>query len=178
VKIELFQMDSVLELNTKNLGNYPSFLTISHMTPSAKQFRSYGISKFDFAVEFCFRTEQRLNRSQLLGLGLTETLEVPNTIMVGNSLSFTTVHNMARIGWRFMSYDYRKLDRSTETEIWADYTSRHKSGVWQKKSMTSLETLYTKNGINKLSFPLVTHTSYSDARFDSYGVLKSGQSSE
>jgi hypothetical protein len=36
----------------------------------------------------------------------------------------------------------------------------------------------TTNSVNELSFPLVTHTAYSDARFDSYRVLKSGQSAE
>jgi hypothetical protein len=96
--MELFPMDSVLEMNTKNLGNSPSFLTIIHMTPSTKRFRSYDISNFDFATEFCFWTEQRLSRTQLSGLGLTKSLEVPNTIMVGNSLGFLMVHHMAPIG--------------------------------------------------------------------------------
>jgi hypothetical protein len=41
--------------------------------------------------------------------------------------------------------------------------------------MTSPETLNTKVDVNKLSFPLVTHTTYSDARFDSYKILKSVQ---
>jgi hypothetical protein len=45
-------MDSVLELNTKNMGNSPSFLTITHTTLSAKWFRSYGILTIDIAVEF------------------------------------------------------------------------------------------------------------------------------
>jgi hypothetical protein len=40
--------------------------------------------------------------------------------------------------------------------------------------MTFLETLNTKVPLNELSFPLVTHTVYSDARFDKYGILKSG----
>jgi hypothetical protein len=44
--------------------------------------------------------------------------------------------------------------------------------------MTSPETLNTKFSINELSFPLVTHTAYSDARFDSYEILKSGQGAE
>jgi hypothetical protein len=41
-------------------------------------------------------------------------------------------------------------------------------------SMTFLETLNTKVAVNKLSFLLLTHTPYSDARFDSYGIFKSG----
>jgi hypothetical protein len=41
--------------------------------------------------------------------------------------------------------------------------------------MTSPEILNTKVVIDELSSPLVTHTTYSDARFDSYRILKSGQ---
>jgi hypothetical protein len=78
-------MDSVPELNTKNLGNSPRFLTITDTTLSAKRFRSYDVSKFDFTAEFCFWTEQWLSGTQLSGLGLTKTLEVINTIMVDNS---------------------------------------------------------------------------------------------
>jgi hypothetical protein len=32
--------------------------------------------------------------------------------------------------------------------------------------------------VNELSFLLVTYTTYSDARFDSYGILKLGQGAE
>jgi hypothetical protein len=38
--------------------------------------------------------------------------------------------------------------------------------------------LNTKVAINELSFPLVTHTAYSDTRFDSYGILKSGHGAD
>jgi hypothetical protein len=38
--------------------------------------------------------------------------------------------------------------------------------------------LNTKVAANELSFPLVTHMAYYDARFDSYGILKSGQGPE
>jgi hypothetical protein len=44
--------------------------------------------------------------------------------------------------------------------------------------MTFPETLDTNFFVNELSFPLVTHTAYSDTRFDSYGVLMSGQDAE
>jgi hypothetical protein len=44
--------------------------------------------------------------------------------------------------------------------------------------MTSPETLYTKVVIDKLRFSLVTHMTYSDARFDRYRILKSGQGAE
>jgi hypothetical protein len=71
-----------------------------------------------------------------------------------------------------------KLDWSAESEIWANYTSWHKSGIWRNFVMISSETLNTKLAANELSFPLVTHMTYSDAQFDSYEVLKSGQSAE
>jgi hypothetical protein len=80
------------------MGNSPSFLSVSHTIQSAKRFKSYRISKIDFAADFCFWTEQRLNETQPLGLGLAETLKVLNTIMVGNSLSLLMVHNTAPNG--------------------------------------------------------------------------------
>jgi hypothetical protein len=44
--------------------------------------------------------------------------------------------------------------------------------------MTFPETLNTKVADNELSFTLVTHMAYSDARFGSYVILKSGQGAE
>jgi hypothetical protein len=61
VKIELFGYNSVPELNTKNMDNSHSFLSITHTILSAKRFRSYRILKIVFAADFCFWTEQRLN---------------------------------------------------------------------------------------------------------------------
>jgi hypothetical protein len=90
----LFIYDFVQEMNSKNLGNSPRFLTVTHMTLPAKWLRSYGILKIDFTAEFCFWTEQRLNVTQLLGLRLAETPKVLNTIMAGNSLIFPMVRNM------------------------------------------------------------------------------------
>jgi hypothetical protein len=45
--------------------------------------------------------------------------------------------------------------------------------IWQNFAMTFLETLNTKVADNDLSFPLVTHMAFSDARFGSYGILNS-----
>jgi hypothetical protein len=90
--MELFPKEFVPELITKNLGNSTRFLTITHMTLSAKWFRKYEILMIDVAAEFCSRTDQRQNGSSFSGLGLAETLEVPNTISNGNSLSFPMVH--------------------------------------------------------------------------------------
>jgi hypothetical protein len=50
--MDLFHRKFVLELNTKNLGNSLSFLTIIHMTLSARWFRSYRISTIYIAAEF------------------------------------------------------------------------------------------------------------------------------
>jgi hypothetical protein len=61
VKTGLFGYNSVWELNTKNMGNSPSFPSITHTILSAKRFRRYKISKTDFTANFCFWTEQRLN---------------------------------------------------------------------------------------------------------------------
>jgi hypothetical protein len=84
--------DFVPELNTKNMGNSPSFLTITHTTLSASHFRSYGILTIDVAAEFCIQIEQRHNGSSISSLGLAETPEVPNTISEDNSLSFPMIH--------------------------------------------------------------------------------------
>jgi hypothetical protein len=89
--MQLFPKEFVLELNTKNLGNSTSFLTITHTTFSAKRFRKYGILTIDIAAVFCFWTEQRWNGSSISGLGLAETLKVLNTISEGDSLNFPMV---------------------------------------------------------------------------------------
>jgi hypothetical protein len=75
-----------------------------------------------------------------------------------------------------MIYELRlsELDRFAESEFWADWTFWSKSGFWQNFAMPFPETLNTKVGDSELSFPLVIHMAYSDARFDSYGILKSG----
>jgi hypothetical protein len=44
--------------------------------------------------------------------------------------------------------------------------------------MTFPKTLNTKVADKGLSFPLVTHMADSDARFGSYGILKSGRAAE
>jgi hypothetical protein len=44
--------------------------------------------------------------------------------------------------------------------------------------MTFPETLNTKVADSELSFPLVTHMAFSDARFGSYEILKSGRGAE
>jgi hypothetical protein len=72
-------------LNTKNLGNFTSFLTITHTTMSTKQFRKYGILTIDVAIVFCFWIELRQKGSSISRLVLAESQEVLNTILEGNS---------------------------------------------------------------------------------------------
>jgi hypothetical protein len=91
-------MEFVLELNTKNLGNSPSFLTITHATLSAKRFTSYGISAIDVAAEFCSGQNSGGTDLQFFCLGLAETPEVPNTVSDSNSLIFPMVHKTAPKG--------------------------------------------------------------------------------
>jgi hypothetical protein len=90
--MEQLPKEFVPELNTKNLGNSTSFLTITYTTLSAKRFRKYGILTIHVAAVFYFWTEQRRNGSSIFGLGLGETPEVPNTVLEGNSLIFLMVH--------------------------------------------------------------------------------------
>jgi hypothetical protein len=59
--MRLLGYNSVRELNTKNMGSSPRFLSITHMILSVKWFRRYRILKIDFADDFCFWVEQRLN---------------------------------------------------------------------------------------------------------------------
>jgi hypothetical protein len=83
--MELFPKDPVLKLNTKKLGNSPSFLTITHMTLSAKRFRSHKILTIDIAAEFCFWTEQQQNGNSISSLGLADTPKVSHIVSVDNS---------------------------------------------------------------------------------------------
>jgi hypothetical protein len=57
----LFSYNSVPELKTKDMGNSPSFLSVTHMILSTKQCRSYRMSKINFVADFCFWAEQWLN---------------------------------------------------------------------------------------------------------------------
>jgi hypothetical protein len=85
---------------------------------------------------------------------------------------------MAQNGQQFMSYNCQKLDRFAESDFWADLTFWSKLGFWQNFVMTFPETLNTKVAVSELSFLLVTHMSYSDARFGSYGILMLGRGAE
>jgi hypothetical protein len=89
--MELPPKEFVPELNTKNLGNSTSFLTITHTTLSAKRFRRYGILTIDVASDSAPGQISGQNGSSISRLGLAETAEVPNTILEDKSLSFLMV---------------------------------------------------------------------------------------
>jgi hypothetical protein len=61
-----------------------------------------------------------------------------------------------------------------ESAFLADHTFLYKIGFWQNFTMTSLETSYTKNVANELSFLLVPHTTHLDTQFGRYRILQSG----
>jgi hypothetical protein len=77
--MQLFPKEFVQELNTKNLANSTSFLTITYMTLSTKRFRKYRIFTNEVTAVFCFWTKQRRNGSSISRLRLAKTPEVPNT---------------------------------------------------------------------------------------------------
>jgi hypothetical protein len=68
----MFRKEFVPELNTKNLGNSTSFVTITHTTMPAKWFRKYGILTTNVAAVFYFWTKQWRNGSSISRLGLVE----------------------------------------------------------------------------------------------------------
>jgi hypothetical protein len=113
-----------------------------------------------------------------LDLGQVETAEVPNTISVDNYLSFLMVHYAAPNSQRLMSYDCRNSPGLLNQKFWIDSTFWHKSIFWRNFIMTSLENLNTKVISNELNFLLVALTVSSNAWFDSYWVLKTGQGAE
>jgi hypothetical protein len=75
--MEWFLKDFVPELNTKNMGNSPSFLTITYKTLSSRRFSSYGILTIDVAAVFYVRTEQRHNRSSISSHGFDRNSRSP-----------------------------------------------------------------------------------------------------
>jgi hypothetical protein len=123
-------------MNTKKVSNSFYFPSVTYSDSSDKWFRSYRILRINFAAEFCFWTEQQLKGTELLGLGMTKTLEVQNTIMVCNSLSFLVVYKMAPNDQWFKSYDCRKLDRSCWIRNLGGLYLSAQVGIWQNFAIT------------------------------------------
>jgi hypothetical protein len=93
--MKLFPKDFVRELNTKNLDNSPSLITIIHMTLSTKWLRGYRILTIDVTAKFCVRTEQQHNGCSISSLTLANTPKVLNNDSEDNSLSFPMVYYTA-----------------------------------------------------------------------------------
>jgi hypothetical protein len=93
----MFSREFVSELTTKNLGNSPSFLTITHTTLSTQRFRCYGISTIDVAAEFCSRQNSSGTDLQFSVSDLSK-LWKPRIPFWTTTLSFSMVHQMAPNG--------------------------------------------------------------------------------
>jgi hypothetical protein len=77
-----------------------------------------------------------------------------------------------------VSYNYRKINRFAESGNLGRLHLWLKSGFWRNFTMTSPETLYTKNAVNELSFTSVTHMANFNIHFGRYGFFKSGYGAE
>jgi hypothetical protein len=120
-------------LNIKNLDNSPSFLTITHMTLSARRFRSYRILTIDVAAEFCSRqnnsgTDLQFSVSDWLKLWQSQ---IPFTVLEKNSQLSDGLSNGSK---RLAIYELRqsKTRPVTESAFLPDHTFLYKTGVFMK----------------------------------------------
>jgi hypothetical protein len=88
------------------------------------------------------------------------------------------VHFITPNGQRITSYGYQRMAGWLNRGKLSRLDLQTQISIWLNFSMTFLETLNTKVADSELSFPLVTHMTFSDARFGSYGILKSGRGAE
>jgi hypothetical protein len=168
----LFPKEFVPELNTKNLGNCTSFLTITHMTLSAKRFIKYGILTIDTAVVFCFWTEQWRNVSSIFQTQIGQNSRSPK-YRFGRQLSQLS-DGPINGSQRLVINKLRQSETRSvaETIFLADHTYLYNTGFWQNFAMTFPKTSHTKNVTNELRFILVTHMTHFDKRFGCYSILK------
>jgi hypothetical protein len=108
----------------------------------------------------------------------TETPGLPSTSFIGSSPCFPMVLFITPNSQRITSYGYQRMARWLNRGKLSRLDLPTQISIWQNFATTFLENLNTKVADNDLSFPLVTHMAFSDARFGSYGILKSGQSAE
>jgi hypothetical protein len=175
--MDLFPLEFVPELNTKNLGSSPSFLTIIHMTLSLNN------------LEF---TEFRLSTS------LLNSVSGQNSGGTDLQFSVSDSQNFASPKYCFRRQLSQLSDGPSDSSKWlaicelrqsetrpvaesafqADYTFLYKTGFWRNFAMTSPETSYMKNITSELSFWLVTLMAHFDIWFGCYGFLKSGYGAE
>jgi hypothetical protein len=101
----------------------------------------------------------------------TETPGLPSIIFIGSSACFPMVHFITPNDQRITSYGYQRkagwLNRGKLSRL----DLQTQISIWQNFVITFLETLNTRIADNDLSFPLVTHMTFSDAWFGSYGIL-------
>jgi hypothetical protein len=89
------------------------------------------------------------------------------------------VHFITPNSQRITSYGYQRMARWLNRGKLSRLDLPTQISIWQNFAMTFLETLNTKVADNDLSFPLVTHNmAFSNARFGSYVILKSGRGVE
>jgi hypothetical protein len=88
------------------------------------------------------------------------------------------VHFITPNGQRITSYGYHRMARWLNRGKLSRLDLPTQISIWQNFATTFLETLNTKVADNDLSFLLVTHIAFSDARFGSYGILKSGRGAQ
>jgi hypothetical protein len=164
--MDLFPREFVPQLSTKNMGNSPSFPTITHTTLSSKRFRCYGISMINAAAEFY--SGQNSGRTDLQ-------FSVSDWPKLWKSQILFQTTTLSAFWW---SIKWLQMVSNLWVTAVRNSTFLFQIGFWWISAMTSLETSYTKNVVNELSFLLVTHTTHFDIRFGRYGFLKPSYSVE
>jgi hypothetical protein len=157
-------------LNTKNLGNSTSFLLLIQLYPLN------GLENIEFdnrrrcCILFLDRTaaERILNFQTRIG----QNSGSPE-YHFGRKLSQFSDGPINGSKWLAICELRQSETRPVAKTIFlADHTYLYKTGLWQNFSMTSPEYSHTKNVANKLSFPLVTHTTHFGIGFGHYGNWK------
>jgi hypothetical protein len=169
--------ETVPEPNTKNLGNSPRFPSHTHTTLSAKWFENYRILTINVAAEFRLWKEQWQDGSYLLGLGLAETPEVPNTKRYVTLSAFRWSTKRSQTVSDFWVTDIRNSTGcwiEIPEKNWPSYTNQ----VFGKILPCPSQKIVYKNVANEPSFLLVTHMIIFDIWLDRYEFLKSDFAAE
>jgi hypothetical protein len=86
----------------------------------------------------------------------------------------TTRANLERLcSARLIQGDQKITHKPASIRLSTIKQGLYKRGSWWNFAMTSPETSHMKKVTNKLSFPLVTHTTYFDIRLGCYGIWNS-----
>jgi hypothetical protein len=124
------------------------------------------------------RDSTTVGKNKIPKIKHTEIPRLPSTSFIGSSPCFPMVHFITPNGQRIMSYGYQRMARWLNQEKLSRLDLPTQISIWQSFAMSFLETLNTKVADNDLTFPLVTRMAFSDARFGSYGILKSVRGAE